>query len=368
MTTTEKDQAGDCPDEFVDEEEGGQESGDKIHCWPNLTSTIRKQQQITEMIAALPQPVKKRVKALKKLQLETTHIEAKFFKEVHELECKYQKLYTPLYEKREKIVNGVYEPNDEESQWPSDDEEELAKELKEKTDLNNKEKEEDKDIKGIPDFWLTIFKNCSILADMVQPHDEPILKHLLDIKSIVEVDPMVFTLEFYFSPNEYFTDKVLRKQYIMKCTPEEDDPFSFEGPEIYKCTGCPINWNKRKNVTLKTIKKKQKHTSRGVLRTVTHTEPNDSFFNFFSPPENSEDDEEVDDDLRNILTSDFEIGHYIRERIIPNAVLYFTGEGIDDEDDDYFEEEEDEEDDEDGESDGEKKIKMVPDDKNCKQQ
>lgn len=36
---------------------------------------------------------------------------------------------------------------------------------------------------------------------------------------------------------------------------------------------------------MKTIKKKQKHKGRGTVRTVTKTVPNDSFFNFFSPPD-----------------------------------------------------------------------------------
>lgn len=70
----------------------------------------------------------------------------------------------------------------------------------------------------------------------------------------------------------------------MKCVPEPDDPFSFEGPEIYKCRGCTIDWKKGKNVTLKTVKKKQKHKSRGLVRTITKTVQNDSFFNFFAPP------------------------------------------------------------------------------------
>jgi hypothetical protein len=49
-----------------------------------------------------------------------------------------------------------------------------------------------------------------------------------------------------------------------------------------------IDWTKGKNVTLKTIKKKQKHKGRGTVRTVTKTVPNDSFFNFFTPPEGEE--------------------------------------------------------------------------------
>merc|ERR1712241_1646535 len=51
-------------------------------------------------IASLPAPVKRRLKALKKVQLDATKIEAKFYEEVHKLECKYHEMYKPLYEKR----------------------------------------------------------------------------------------------------------------------------------------------------------------------------------------------------------------------------------------------------------------------------
>ena len=60
---------------------------------------------------SLPAPVKKRLKALKKIQLETTKLEAKFYEEVHQLECKYHQLYTPLYEKRAQITKGNPTPH-----------------------------------------------------------------------------------------------------------------------------------------------------------------------------------------------------------------------------------------------------------------
>lgn len=41
-----------------------------------------------------------------------------------------------------------------------------------------------------------------------------------------------------------------------------------------------------------------------------------------------------DEDSEAVLAADFEIGHFIRERIVPRAVLYFTGEAIEDDDDD----------------------------------
>lgn len=45
-----------------------------------------------------------------------------------------------------------------------------------------------------------------------------------------------------------------------------------------------------------------------------------------------------DEDSEAILAADFEIGHFIREHIVPRAVLYFTGEAIEDDDDDVSEE------------------------------
>lgn len=39
-----------------------------------------------------------------------------------------------------------------------------------------------------------------------------------------------------------------------------------------------------------------------------------------------------DEDSEFTLAADFEIGHFFRERIVPRAVLYFTGEAIEDDD------------------------------------
>jgi len=305
--------------------------------------------QSSGYIQSLPAPVKKRIKALKKIQLTATKIEAQFYEEVHLLECKYHEKFQPLYAQRSKITKGEYEPTEEECEWPSDSEDEeeaaaLAEEVKEKAKL-----EEEKDVKGIPGFWLTIFRNVEMIAEMIQEADEPVLEHLKDIEvTFSEKQPMGFTLHFHFGENEYFTNKILTKSYELKCEPQEDDPFSFEGPEIYKCEGCQIDWQKGKNLTVKQVKKKQKHKSKGSVRTITKQVKADSFFNFFDPPSVPDDPTaEVDEDTQALLTVDFEIGHYIRERIVPRAVLFFTGEALDDESD-FEEEEEDDDDDDDG--------------------
>ena len=95
---------------------------------------------------------------------------------------------------------------------------------------------------------------------------------------------MSFVLEFPYEPNEYFTSEVLTKTYRMRSEPDDSDPFSFDGPEIMGGTGSQIDWQKGKNVTLKTIRNKQKHKGRGRVCTVTKTVSNDSFFNFFALP------------------------------------------------------------------------------------
>ncbi|EHB03631.1 Nucleosome assembly protein 1-like 1 [Heterocephalus glaber] len=169
------------------------------------------------------------------------------------------------------ILSALQERLDEgECEWKPDEEEEVSEELKEKAKIEDEKKDEGKeDPKGIPEFWLTVFKDIDLLSDMVQEHDEPILKHLKDIKVKFSHagQPMSFILEFHFEPNEYFTNDVLTKTYRMRSEPENSDPLSFDGLEIMSCTGCQIAWKKGKNVTLKTIKMKQKHKGCGTVHT-----------------------------------------------------------------------------------------------------
>ncbi|KAK2099895.1 Nucleosome assembly protein 1-like 4 [Saguinus oedipus] len=72
----------------------------------------------------LPKAVKRRINALKQLQVRCAHIEAKFYEEVHDLERKYAALYQPLFDKRREFITGDVEPTDAESEWHSENEEE----------------------------------------------------------------------------------------------------------------------------------------------------------------------------------------------------------------------------------------------------
>ncbi|EYC32878.1 hypothetical protein Y032_0002g1142 [Ancylostoma ceylanicum] len=73
---------------------------------------------IPDFIGTLPMAVKKRVCALKKFQLDSIEVEAKFYERVHQLEKEFEAEFNKLYEQRRKVVAGEYEPNDEESKLP----------------------------------------------------------------------------------------------------------------------------------------------------------------------------------------------------------------------------------------------------------
>jgi len=182
-------------------------------------------------------------------------------------------------------------------------------------------------------------KNVDIINENIQEHDEPILQHLKDVRVILNKEPPGFKLEFVFEANEFFENEILTKEYELKCDADLDDPWSYDGIAIVKGKGCKIDWKKGKNVTEKTVTKKQKHKSKGQVRTVTKTVKNDSFFNFFDPPEVPENEDDLDDETHALLQADWEIGEVIRQSIVPRAVLFFTGEAMDD----YDEEDESDE-------------------------
>merc|ERR1712013_952065 len=144
-------------------------------------------------IDTLPQCVKNRLNALKNVQVKCAYLEGLFYEEAHQLEMKYAELFKPLYDKRSEIVNALYEPNEEESKWvepgveggeAEEGEQEEKSEDEKMADTVLDQLKLDENTKGIPDFWLTAMRNVELIEEMIQEHDEPVLKHLTDVKLI----------------------------------------------------------------------------------------------------------------------------------------------------------------------------------------
>ncbi|TPX61412.1 hypothetical protein SpCBS45565_g07246 [Spizellomyces sp. 'palustris'] len=303
-------------------------------------------------IDSLPAEVKRRLNALQNLQDKHTAIEAAFREEVLALEKKYLIKYQPLYEKRCNIITGQVEPSDEEC--------ERQVEVPEKAPEGDEKPEgqPSETVPGIPEFWLTAFKNQPTIADLITDKDEDALKTLKDIKVGYLDNNPGFKLEFIFDENEFFTDSILTKTYFL-----ENSPDAAYGDVMYDhAEGCEIHWKDGKDLSVTVEIKKQRHKGTNKTRTVKKTVPAETFFQFFNPPKGPVDDEEADDEelheLDAKLEADYEVGEIIKEKLIPRAIDWFTGKALEYEEGEFDEDDieewypgEDDDDDDDGDDD-----------------
>jgi len=249
---------------------------------------------------------------------------AEFHKRVHDLTIELFPRFAEIRNKRAAVVIGTHEPTDEESDLPliHDATPEELMELE-------KNAVESSPSKGVPNFWLYVLLNTNELDGMIYSHDVAALEHLQDIS--LDYHSQGYTLSFHFSENPFFTNAVLKKNYVMSLVPDSKDPFSYEGPNIMSSVGEPINWREGKNLT---AGEGRKRDAEGQL---ISKEPHLTFFNYFSTKVKklNADTEEL---AGNIAVVDFEIGETFRHKILPRAVLYFTDEADQGDDSDFDDE------------------------------
>ncbi|KAG3113588.1 hypothetical protein PI124_g7029 [Phytophthora idaei] len=282
-------------------------------------------------LANLPKNVLLRLDALRKLQEAQAEVEEEFEKERKALELKYEKLYQPFYKQRAEIVSGAKEV-DAVTAAAAEPQQAGA--------------EAAEDVKGVPGFWLRAFMNHSVLAELIQERDLPAFEHLTDVHSVSHEEDNGFKLTFEFAENPFFTNKTLTKEYDI------GDASELGEAVLRNVTGTVIEWKEGKNLCEVTKKVKQRAKGgKGESRVVSRTEPCESFFQFFTPVEMpSEEDDEDSEMIMRQLSGDFEIGFTIHETIIPQALLWFTGEAVEDDDSDYDPEEDEDYEDSDEES------------------
>ena len=276
--------------------------------------------------------LKKKLVAIKKLVCERMALEKDFKKEHNKLEYKYEQLYKPFFEKRQKIVEGEEKPDIEQIR------DKLA-ELK----INEEEaKTEKENEKGVPDFWYKCLENCQDI--MINDKDKNILKKLKNIKCTTEENGN-FTLEFVFEPNDYFSNEVLKREYILD-----------EDYDIKEIKSDEVQWKSDEvNPTIEVKQKKVKNKRTKQIKTVQKKEKVPSFFSSFKnfvkkddKAKDEEKDDEEDDEEPDELTIEDEYDQALqfKEEIIPYAIEYYLGIADDEDDLGGEEDEEDEEEEE----------------------
>lgn len=270
------------------------------------------------------------IKELKVIDDKYLELQKEFEKKANELQLKYEALQAPLLTQRTEVLTKA--DGESKSGTPA-----------------------------CPSFWLEALKHHPATEDEIQDWDCPVLEHLVDIKKLFLDEADIekgFRLEFHFSENEFFTDKVLWKEFHV----ENASPYTGE-IEVKEIKCSKVDWKPGKDVTVETIKKKTKGggAKKQKQKGKETQEPRDSFFrNVFRnlkagdpvPDDvNDEearqmmDDEDDDDEMMNMLMeNDHEIGMAIRDQLIPFAVRWYTGEAAPEQDDDEDDEEEDDDD------------------------
>lgn len=257
-----------------------------------------------------PVPVQRRIRKLYEVQDEFSKLNMEYQKERLVLEAKYTKLYSPLFDQRREVVAGASTVGT--------------------YDLADDGTED----KGIEEFWLGCLSNLSEAGQFINDRDAEALKYLEDIRyEVLTGDDMGFKIVFHFKENPFFTNKTLEKTYILDDT-EELVPKQF--------IGTKIDWKAGKNLTVEMKKKKatdKRLRGKAAAAVVTTEEPCDSFFNWFDPPEMPENpydlEQSVLDALQEELTLDYDLGAALKERLIPRAIEWYTGEAVEDE---YYDE------------------------------
>lgn len=224
--------------------------------------------------------LQKRLQSLKMMQREYVCVEKDFHRQFYELDMEYQKKRQAVYNQRKAIINGTGD---------------CSKQTPDEIDI-------DEDIKGIPGFWLRALKNCT---NLIRDCDDEPFNYLNDIKlNLMCVPELSFILEFEFAANPFFENATLTKQYFLDC----DTADEFNGFSIVKTIGCQIQWKHGMNITEKDAT---------------------SFFMFFNPPDiyvPTQSNETQQSEIFDELQHDFEIGLMIKEKLIPNAILYYLDE------------------------------------------
>ena len=171
-------------------------------------------------------------------------------KEYDELQDRYDKQYQEIYDKIDDIVNSTEKI-------------ELTPEEMEKYGITETEEP-----KAIDDYWEKVIINSRYFT--ITDRDKVILKYLKKVKIVKFPENVVdFRVDFYFKPNEFFTNEILSKKYI----------YGKDGL-LKKAEGTEIDWKSSdKNTTKEKVKKKIKKGKK-FINEYKETKV-DSFFSFF---------------------------------------------------------------------------------------
>lgn len=196
--------------------------------------------------------VKSKLILLSEIHLDKKRVEDdQYGKEFDELQDRYDKQYQEIYDKIDDIVNSTEKI-------------EITPEEMDKYSITETEEP-----KVIDDYWEKVIINSRYFT--ITDRDKVILKYLTKVKIVKFPENVVdFRVDFYFKPNEFFTNEILSKKYIYG-----------KDALLRKAEGTEIDWKSPdKNTTIEKVKKRIKKGKK-FINEYKETKV-DSFFSFFA--------------------------------------------------------------------------------------
>ena len=159
-------------------------------------------------------------------------------------------------------------------------------------------------------------------AGMIHPQDVAALEFLRDIRVEYTEQPYLgFALVFDFLPNPYFNNTTLTRVYQYSTDIVPAQLYSSSNLMPTHTTGTTVNWTAGKDLTKRNVNGSEKKV--------------DSFFHYFAPTITDlttigqslaqGDDRELLEQAEQ-AGLDYEIAIALRSRIVPRALLFYTGE------------------------------------------
>jgi len=187
-------------------------------------------------------------------------------------------------------------------------------------------------LKNINNFWGVAFLKHNTLPVFIQHNaDQTALSYLEDVwVERDQTDHRCFTLEMHFKENQFFSDRVLKKEYKYKPAAEASNE-----PDENGITEAMVKFDWETDVEASAIKINWKDADKALTKVYPRVTEEDededpsepgSFFNFFE-----------------LGPDPFEIGNMIANDVFPEAIDHFLGkneEGVESDDEESDDESE----------------------------
>jgi len=205
--------------------------------YPHDEEEVKYEKEIVDAIKKLPIEQRFQAIALNNYILMRKQLDTEVESQIQDIVRKYNKVQAPLMDNVNQIIAGDRAPTEEELHDA-------------KTHLTEEELTkigESLNAEAVPEYWYKVLTSCLKLKPEIQDADIPLLKSLKKIEHLPEDEGEHFSFRFHFAPNEHIENEVLSVRFVM-----------IDENEVERIEGTDIKWKEGKDITKKTITKKQK--------------------------------------------------------------------------------------------------------------